>query len=340
MTAPDTPIATPQSPEQRADRPAPLQRLAILDDYQGVARTLGPFDQLPAELQVTVFRDTLSDLEALVARLQPFDAILLMRERTPFPRALIERLPSLRLLITTGPRNRSIDLAACAERGITCCGTPGHGDPTVDLTFGLILSLLRDLTGQQQALQKGRWQTRVGLGLEGLTLGVIGVGKLGSRVARIGAAFGMRVLGWSSNLTPEAAAAAGAAWVDKQTLLRESDVVTLHLILSTRSRHTLAAAELALMKRTAFLINTSRGPLIDQDALLDALHTGQIAGAALDVYDEEPLPPGHPLLSAPNTVLTPHLGYVTQQNYRAYFAGAVAAVHAYLAGAPIRELRP
>jgi phosphoglycerate dehydrogenase-like enzyme len=322
------------------DRPAELHRLAILDDYQGVALRLGPFDQLPAELQVTVFRDTLSDLDALVERLLPFDAILIMRERTPFPRRLIERLPGLRLLITTGPRNRSIDVAACAERGITCCGTPGHGDPTADLTFGLILSLLRDIPGQQQALRAGRWQTRVGLGLEGLTLGVIGVGKLGSRVARLGTAFGLRILGWSTNLTPEAAAAAGATRVDKETLLRESDVVTLHLILSERSRHTLAAADLALMKPTGFLINTSRGPLVDQQALIAALREGRIAGTALDVYDEEPLPAGHPLLAAPNTVLTPHLGYVTEQNYRAYFGGAVAAIRAYLAGAPIRELKP
>ncbi|MFO0578776.1 MAG: D-2-hydroxyacid dehydrogenase family protein [Polyangia bacterium] len=322
------------------DRPAPLHRLALLDDYQGVALRFGPFETLPEGLQVTVFRDTLSDLDALVERLRPFDAILLMRERTPFPRRLIERLPALRLLITTGARNRSIDVAACIERGITCCGTPGHGDPTAELTFGLILSLLRDLPGQQQALRDGRWQTRVGLGLEGLTLGVIGVGKLGSRVARIGAAFGLRVLGWSPNLTPEAAAAAGALRVDKQTLLRESDVVTLHLVLSERSRHTLAAADLALMKPSAFLINTSRGPLVDQEALLAALLAGRIAGAALDVYDEEPLPAGHPLLAAPNTLLTPHLGYVTEQNYRAYFSGAVAAVHAYLAGAPLRELKP
>lgn len=331
------------SSKARACDPAgtvpPLKQLAILDDYQGAALRLGPFQQLPPELGVTVFRDTLSDPQALITRLSPFDTILLMRERTPFPRELLKRLPELRLLITTGARNRSIDVAACQDLGITCCGTPAHGDPTVDLTFGLILSLVRDIPGQQQALRQGRWQTGIGIGLEGQTLGVIGLGKLGSRVARIGAAFGMSVLAWSPNLTDQAAAAAGVTRVDKQTLLRSADVVTLHLVLSERSRGTIGAADLAQMKSSAFLINTSRGPLVDQAALIEALASGQIAGAGLDVFDEEPLPADHPLLAAPNTVLTPHLGYVTEQNYRAYFAGAVAAIQAYLNGTPIRELK-
>lgn len=314
---------------------ASLRRLAILDDYQGVALTLGPWHMLPPELQVEVFHSTLKDPDALVARLSPFDAILIMRERTPFPRSLIERLPNLRLLITTGARNRSVDAIACAEHGIAFCGTPSIGEPTADLTFGLILALARDIPGQDQALREGRWQTEVGMGLEGKTLGVIGLGKLGSRVARIGAAFGMKVVAWSSNLTAETAAAVGATRVDKETLLREADVVTLHLVLSERTSGIVGAAELRLMKPTAFLINTSRGQLIDQAALVKALNLGHIAGAGLDVYDEEPLPPEHPLLQTPNTVLTPHLGYVTEQNYRTYFAGAVDAIQAYVSGRPI-----
>lgn len=319
--------------------PAPLKRLAILDDYQGVAMSLGPWDRLEG-VEVTVFRDTLTEHEALARRLAPFDAILAMRERTPFPRALIERLPNLRLLITTAARNRSIDAAACAEKGIVFCGTPSFGDPTVDITWGLIISLMRDIPRQQEALRAGRWQTSVGQGLEGRTLGVIGLGKLGGRVAKIGQAFGMRVLAWSQNLTEERAAEIGATRVDKATLLAEADVVTLHLILSERSRGIVGAEDLARMKPTAYIVNTSRGPLIDQDALIAALRAGIIAGAGLDVFDTEPLPAGHPMLGAPNTVLTPHLGYVTQQNFRAYYEGAVEAVLAFNAGAPVRVIAP
>lgn len=317
-----------------------LNRLGILDDYQGVALSMGPWDKLPQDLKIEVFRDTIKDQEALVRRLSPFDALLIMRERTPFPRSLIERLPNLRLLITTAARNRAVDLAACAERGITVCGTPSFAHPTVDLTWGLILSLMRHIPEQERALREGRWQVKLGNSLEGKTLGVIGLGNLGTRVARVGAAFGMKVIAWSQNLTEEKAAAAGAVKVDKATLLREADVVTLHLVLSERSRGIIGAGDLAQMKRSAVIVNTSRGPLIDQDALIAALKEGRIAGAGLDVYDEEPLPPGHPILSAPNTVLTPHLGYVTEENYRAYFQGAVEAVLGYLAGNPVRELRP
>ncbi|MBB5689752.1 D-2-hydroxyacid dehydrogenase family protein [Roseomonas alkaliterrae] len=319
--------------------PAPLKRLAILDDYQGVAMSMGPWERL-AGMEITAFRDTLTDREALVRRLEPFDAILAMRERTPFPRALIERLPNLRLLITTAARNRSIDAAACAERGIVFCGTPSHGDPTVDITWGLIIGLMRDLPAQQQALREGRWQTSVGTALEGQTLGVVGLGKLGGRVAKVAQAFGMKVIAWSQNLTEERAAEIGAQRVDKQTLFREADVVTLHLILSDRSRGIVGAEDIARMKPTAFIVNTSRGPLIDQDALIAALKEGRIAGAGIDVFDTEPLPPGHPILSAPNTILTPHLGYVSQQNYRAYYAGCVEAIEAFNAGAPVRVIAP
>jgi len=319
--------------------PAPLKRLAILDDYQGVARSMGPWDRLPG-LEVTVFRDTLTDREALVRRLEPFDAILAMRERTPFPRDLIERLANLRLLITTAARNRSIDAASCAGKGIVFCGTPSHGDPTVDIAWGLIIGLMRDLPAQQQALREGRWQTSVGTALEGQTLGVVGLGKLGGRVAKVAQAFGMKVIAWSQNLTGERAAEIGATRVDKARLFAEADVVTLHLILSDRSRGIVGADDLARMKKTAFIVNTSRGPLIEQDALIAALREGRIAGAGLDVFDIEPLPPGHPILAAPNTMLTPHLGYVSQQNYSAYYAGCVEAIEAFNRGAPVRVIAP
>jgi phosphoglycerate dehydrogenase-like enzyme len=316
-----------------------LTRLAILDDYQGAARALGPWDRLPDGLRIDVFRDTVSDPDALAERLRPFDALVIMRERTPFPRALVERLPNLRLLVTTGMRNRSVDLAACAEKGVTVCGTPGFGNPTVDLTWGLILSLVRRIPEQERALREGRWQVALGNGLEGKALGVLGLGNLGARVARVGAVFGMRVLAWSPNLTEERAAEVGAARVDKAALMAEADVLTLHVVLSERSRGIVGAEDIARMKRSAVVVNTSRGPLIDQAALIAALKEGRIAGAGLDVYDEEPLPPDHPILSAPNIVLTPHLGYVTEENFRVYFQGAVEAVQGYLKGSPVRVLR-
>lgn len=314
-----------------------LMRLAILDDYQGVTLALGPWEKLP-HIETTLFRDTLHDQDALVARLAPFDAILAMRERTPFPAALLERLPNLKLLITTGERNRGIDAAACAARGITFCGTPSFGAPTVDLTWGLILALARGIPGQQDALRAGQWQTEVGVGLQGRTLGLLGLGKLGQKVAKVGQAFGMKTIAWSQNLTAAAAEAHGVTRVEKAELFSGADVLSVHLILSERSRGLVGAAELALMKPDAFVVNTSRGPIIEQAALIAALREGRIAGAGIDVYDIEPLPMDHPLLSAPNTVLTPHLGYVTQENYRSYFAGAVEAIQAYEAGSPIRVI--
>ncbi|MFC0386316.1 D-2-hydroxyacid dehydrogenase family protein [Muricoccus vinaceus] len=313
-----------------------LNRVAILDDYQGVALSFGDWGALG--VPVDVFRDTIKDADALVARLLPYEAIVLMRERTPLPRALVERLPNLKLVVTTAGRNNSVDAAALRERGIAFCGTPGTVSPTSELTWGLILALLRDIPAQERALREGRWQTVVGQGLEGRTLGVIGLGKQGQRVARVARAFDMRVLAWSTNLTEETARAADATRVDKETLLRESDVVTLHLVLSERSRHTVGAAELGLMKRSAFLVNTSRGPLVDGAALEAALRSGGIAGAGLDVFDEEPLPAGAPVTAWPNTVLTPHLGYVTQQNYAHFYGGALEAVKAWMAGEPIRVI--
>ena len=318
----------------------PLTKIAILDDYQGVALSMGPWDRLPAGVEVTVFRDTLKDQDALVARLLPFDAILAMRERTPFPGALIKRLPNLKLLMTTGERNRSLDIAAANAQGVTVCGTSSSGAPTVDITWGLILNLMRDLPAQAASLRAGTWQTSVGTAVGGQTLGIVGLGKLGTAVAKVGQAFGMKVIAWSTNLTSEAAAAVGVTRVEKQELFAQSDVVSLHMILSDRSRGIVGAAELAAMKPSAFIVNTSRGPLIDQAALIAALQEGRIAGAGLDVYDEEPIPATHPLMSAPNALLLPHLGYVSKQNYAAYFKGAVEVIEAFIAGNPIRVLAP
>lgn len=320
----------------------PISKLAILDDYQGVTLAHRAWAKL-AHVQTTVFRDTIADQDALVARLAPFDAILAMRERTPFNAALINRLPNLKLLMTTGERNRGIDAAACAARGIIFCGTSSFGAPTVEITWGLILSLMRGLPEQMASLRAGTWQGLTAFGdvgrtVEGKTLGVVGLGKLGARVAKVGQAFGMKVIAWSQNLTDEAAAKVGATRVDKATLMAEADVITLHLILSDRSRGIIGAEDLSRMKPDAVIVNTSRGPLIDQDALLAALHAKRIGGAGLDVFDMEPLPPTHPILAAPRTVLTPHLGYVSAENYAAYFTGAVEAIQAYEAGAPIRVI--
>jgi len=315
-----------------------LTRLAILDDYQRVARGMGPWGRLPTALAIEVFSDTLVDEDTLVARLAPFDTILAMRERTPFPATLLRRLPNLRLLITTGEKNRAIDVAAAAAQGITVCGTPSVGAPTVDIAWGLILNLLRDLPAQQASLRAGTWQSSVGTAAEGLTLGVVGLGKLGSKMAKVGQALGMRVIAWSQNLNPDAAAAIGVTRVEKSALFAEADVITLHLVLSDRSRGIVGAAELGAMKRSAIIVNTSRGPLIAQDALVAALRERRIGGAGIDVFDREPLPHDHPLLDCPNTMLTPHLGYVSRQNYAAYFRGAVEAIEGYLSGAPIRVL--
>ena len=317
-----------------------LTKLAILDDYQGVALSMGPWDRLPRSLDITVFRDTLKDEDALAARLAPFDAILAMRERTRFPASLLKRLPNLKLLMTTGERNRALDVAAANAQGVVVCGTSSSGSPTVDITWGLILNLARRLPQEAASLRAGTWQQGIGTSVEGLTLGVLGLGKLGTRVARVGQAFGMKVIAWSTNLTAEAAAAVGATRVEKHELFAQSDIVTLHVQLSERSRGSVGAAELAAMKPGAFIVNTSRGPLIDQPALIAALTEGRIAGAGLDVFDEEPIPADHPLLSCPNALLLPHLGYVSTQNYTAYFKGAVEVIEGFCAGTPVRVLTP
>jgi phosphoglycerate dehydrogenase-like enzyme len=317
-----------------------MTRVAILDDYQDVALGLADWKTLPAGTEVVAFREHLHELDAVAKRLADFDVVVAMRERTAFPRPLLEKLPKLRLLVTTGMRNASIDMQAAADRGVTVCGTSGLPYPTAELTWGLVLALFRRIAVEDRATREGQWQTTLGLGLNGKTLGVIGLGTLGSRVARYGKAFEMEVLAWSQNLTAERAAEAGATLVGKEELLRRSDVVSLHLVLSDRTRGLLGARELGLMKRTAYLVNTSRGPIVDEAALVRALQDGAIAGAGLDVFEPEPLPLDHPFRKLPNTLITPHLGYVTEETYRVFFGHALEDVQAFLRGAPVRVLKP
>jgi len=315
-----------------------LERLAILDDWQGVALQLADWSRLPTHLAPVVFREHLADEAAVAERLAPFDALVIMRERTPFPASLIARLARLKLLVTTGEKNRSVDVAACAARGITVCGTPSLASPTPELAWGLIISLCRRIPEESANLRAGRWQESVGRGLEGRRLGLLGLGRLGERMARIGAAFGMEVLAWSQNLTAGRAAQAGARRVEKEALFAHADVISIHLQLSERTRALVGAAEFAVMKPDALLVNTSRGPIVDGAALFEALRAGRIGGAALDVYDTEPLPPGDAWRSAPRLLATPHLGYVTEENYRGMYGAAVDAVLGYLAGRPLRVL--
>jgi len=317
-----------------------MARVAILDDYQHVARRMADWSTLPAGTDVVVFADHLKDAGAVAARLADFEAVVAMRERTAFPRALLERLPKLKLLVTTGMRNASIDVAAATARGIVVCGTAGLPYPTAELTWGLILALVRRIPVEDRATREGRWQISCGLGLNGKTLGVIGLGGLGSRVAKVGRAFEMDVIAWSQNLTEARAAEVGAKLVAKDELLARADVASIHLVLSDRTRGLIGARELSLMKRTAYLINTSRGPIVDESALVAAVRKGTIAGAGLDVYDDEPLAIDHPLRDLPNTVITPHLGYVTEEGYRIFYGQALEDVKAWLAGQPVRVLRP
>lgn len=312
--------------------------MAVLDDYQGVANGYASWTSLPLGSEVRFFRDHVSEEVALVERLAPYEAIVAMRERTAFSRSLLGRLPQLRLLVTTGARNAAIDLRAAQDLGITVSGTGGLPYPTAELTWGLILALARKIAAEDRAVRHGKWQTTVGAGLQGKTLSILGLGRLGSQVARVGAAFGMNVLAWSPHLTAERAQQGGAELVTFEQLLERADVLTLHLVLSESTRGLLGKRELARIKPAALLVNTSRGPLIDEAALVAALASGALAGAGLDVFDVEPLPPAHPLLSLPNTVLTPHLGYVTEETYRIFYQDALADIKAYLGGAPLRVL--
>ncbi|HZB20414.1 MAG TPA: D-2-hydroxyacid dehydrogenase family protein [Blastococcus sp.] len=315
-----------------------MHRIAVLDDYQSVAADYCDWSQLPEPAEVVEFHDAVADPDALVARLRSFDVVIAMRERTRFSREVLERLPDLRLLVTTGRRNKSIDVEAATERGITVSGTGILPNGTAELTWGLILAVARHIPQEDASVRAGGWQETVGTDLAGARLGIVGLGGQGSQVARIGLAFGMDVVAWSENLTDERAAEVGVRRVDKDELFGTSDVVTVHTLLSKRTRGLIGADDLARMKPTAILVNTSRGPIVDQQALLDALQGGRIAGAGLDVFDEEPLPKDHPLRTAPRTVLTPHLGYVTRDTYEIFYREAVEDVAAWIAGSPLRVL--
>src|ERR671918_900672 len=295
-------------------------QVAILDDYQKVAESSADWSTLPEDVEVTFFHDHLADPDRLAERLAPFAIVGIMRERTPFPGALLERLPNLRLLITTGPRNASVDVAAAQRLGITVCGTRSSGHATAELAMALILALARGLLAETASVQAGGWQVGLGRDLHGALLGIVGLGRLGSRLARFGQAFGMTPIAWSQNLTEAAAAEIGVRRVDKAELFRSADFISVHLQLSPRTRGLIGAADLDLMKPDACLINTSRGPIVDEDALVAALRAGRIGGAALDVYDREPLPPDHRLRRIPNLLLTPHIGYVTRETYRLFYA--------------------
>ncbi len=313
-----------------------MAAIAILDDYQNVALKMADWSRLQQGNRVVVFNERLPDVEACARALADFEVIGIMRERTPFPRALFERLPKLKLLITTGARNASVDVAAAKDRGVTVCGTGGGGLSTAELAIALMLGLARHLREEFQTMRPGGgWQTTLGVALDGRTLGIIGLGNLGSRVARIGGALGMKLIAWSENLTPERAKERGAERVEKDELFRRADIVSIHSVLSPRTRGLVGARELALMKPTAFLINTSRGPIVDEAALLAALREKRIAGYGADTYDVEPMPADHPLRSEPRALLTPHLGYVTEETYRNFYGGMVKGIEAWLAGKPV-----
>ncbi|WP_019937685.1 D-2-hydroxyacid dehydrogenase family protein [Bordetella sp. FB-8] len=316
-------------------------RIAILDDYHGAAQRYADWTVLGAQAKVQVFHQYLPEGPGRIEALAPFDVIVAMRERTPFPAAMIEALPELKLLVTTGMRNNAIDMQACKARGVLVCGAPGSSqasNATSELAWAMILALFKRLPQEQAAMRAGLWETGMPQILAGKRLGVVGLGKLGAATGTVGKAFGMDVVAWSPNLTDERAAQAGFRCVDKQELFATSDVVSLHLVLSPRTQQVVDAASLAAMKPTAFLVNTSRAGLVDQAALFAALREDRLAGAGLDVYEVEPLPADDPLRAMDKVVLTPHLGYVNEPNFRDFYGNAVQAVRAWAQGAPIRVL--
>jgi len=315
-----------------------MMQVAVLDDYQRSALALADWKSLEPDVQVETFPDHIADPDILARRLHTFECVVLMRERTPFPKALIERLPNLRLIVTAGMKNAAVDVAAATARGIQVCGTETLGTPTAELTWGLIIALARKIPQEFAALKLGRWQSTLGIGLHGKILGIIGLGRLGNQMANIGRAFGMTVIAWSQNLTAARAQEAGATLVAKDELFERADIATIHVVLSDRTSGLVGAAELGRMKPTAYLVNTSRGPIVQEPALIAALKARRIAGAALDVFDREPLPAGHPLLALDNLLVTPHLGYVTADNYRLIYGQAVEDIQSFLAGKPIRAM--
>jgi len=311
-------------------------RIAVLDDYQRVAESLANWSELDAEVEF--IHDHISDRQELLSRLAGFDVVVAMRERTAFPRDVLAGLPDLRLLVTTGCTNNSIDTTAAGELGIVVSGTGSLGHGTAEMTMMLVLALARGLMPEVDSVRRGGWQVGLGRDLLGSTLGVIGLGRLGALVARLGAAFGMEVIAWSQNLTRVRAAEEGVIAVSKEELLGRSDFVTIHLKLSDRTRGLIGEPEISSMRPSAYLINTSRGPIVSEEALLSAVEAGVIAGAAVDVYDDEPLPADHPFRSHPKILATPHIGYVTKESYDVFFRGAVESIEAWRAGSPIRLL--
>lgn len=305
-------------------------KIAVLDDYQGVALKMADWSAVAARAQLDIYNDHLADLDAVARRLHPYDIVCVMRERTPLRRELIERLPNLKLIASTGPRNASVDLEAAAARGIQVVHTGYFGSPTVELTWALILASARHIVAEANAVHSGGWQHTIGDDLANKTLGIIGLGSLGSKIAKIGEAFGMKVIAWSQNLTAEKASLAGAVLVAKEVLLRQSDIVSIHLVLSDRTRGLIGAHELNLMKPTARLVNTSRGPIVVESALIAALQERRIAGAAIDVYDTEPLPPQHPYRKLENLLATPHIGYVSRELYERFYRDTVSNILTWL----------
>jgi phosphoglycerate dehydrogenase-like enzyme len=337
------PFFEPHQPEK--EKPAvstnkPI-KVAILDDYQGVALEMADWSALEGRAEITRFRDHISDPVALVERLKPFDVLCVMRERTPLPGSILEQLPNLKLIASTSSRNASIDLASASARGITVCGTGATargGNGAAELTWALILGIIRHLPAELASVHGGGWQVSIGGDLKGQTIGILGLGHIGGMTAKVAHAFGMNVIAWSPNLTPERAEEHGARLVGKEELFRDADIVTIQMVLSSRTRGIVGEPELRLMKRTAYLVNTSRGPLVDENALIEALRNRTIAGAALDVYAIEPLPESHPFRSLDNVLATPHVGFVTEGTYQTFFSHTVENISAWLNGTPIRVI--
>jgi phosphoglycerate dehydrogenase-like enzyme len=305
-------------------------KIAVLDDYQNAALESADWSMLRDRADITVFQDHVDDADGVVTRLLPFDIVCVMRERTPLTRSIIERLPNLKLISSTGPVNASIDVAAAADRGVAVSHTGYRSTPTIEFTWALILASARNVVAESNSVRSGGWQTSVGADLHGKTLGVLGLGRIGSAVARIGREFGMNLIAWSQNMTSESAQAAGAVLVSKDQLFEQADFLTIHLVLSRRTRGLVGAAELARMKPTARLINTSRGPIVDEPALIGALRNKQIAGAAIDVFETEPLPASHPFRTLGNLLATPHLGYVSQGLYGTFYEDTVSNIRNWL----------
>jgi len=315
-----------------------MKRVAVLDDYQGVVRGMPGWDALAARARIDVFRDTLATPDALAARLEPYEILVPIRERTRFPAGLLQRLPRLELLALAGRNTGQVDVAAATAQGVLVTESEGSGAGAVELTMGLILALVRRIPHEDRAIREGHWQTGLGIELAGKTLGIVGLGRIGRRIAAFGSLLGMSVLAWGPTLTPERAAASQARYLPLDQLLASSDVVSLHLRLLNATRGILGARELALLKPTAYLVNTARGPLVDEDALVGSLRARRLAGAALDVFDREPIPADHPLLALDNVVLTPHVGFVTAETYRAFYGQAAESIGDYLDGRPPARL--